>query len=160
LISSELKQGRTFMARFEHGKDFMVELEDFCRSNGVRQGYVPFFMGDFSEIYIVGSCGKSENPSGPMLESKAYFENVETFGCGTIAHDPETGELLPHFHITVGSRLNSASANTSHFISGTVQFLIELVVVEVLSPELVRLPDESVFNLKLLNFIQQKRGIL
>jgi len=153
LISSEVKQGRTFMVRLEHGKDFMAKLKDFCRSNGVRQGYVPCFFGDFSEIYIVGSCGKSDNPSGPMLESKAYFRNVETFGCGTIAQDPVTGDLLPHFHISVGSRLNSASASTSHFISGTVQFLIEMVVVEVLSPDLVRLSDESVYNLKLLNFI-------
>jgi len=142
------------MVRFEHGKDFMEELEEFCRANGVRQGYVPFFQGDFSEIYIVGSCGKSENPSGPMLESKAYFENVETFGCGTIAHDPETGSILPHFHISVGRRLSSATASTSHFISGTVQFLIELVIVEVLSPSIVRLTDESVYSLKLLDFIK------
>lgn len=153
MISSELKQGRTFMVRFEHGKDFMEELKEFCRSNGVKQGYVPFFQGDFSEIFIVGSCSKSEDPAGPMLESKAYFENVETFGCGTIAHAPENGSILPHFHISIGRRLNSASASTSHFISGTVQFLIELVIVEVLSPSIVRLTDESVYSLKLLDFI-------
>lgn len=153
MISTELKTGRTFMIRFEHGKDFIAELEDFCGVNGVKQGYVPFFSGDFSEIYIVGSCGKSENPTGPMLGSKAYFENVESFGCGTIAFDPETGLLLPHFHISIGSRLNSASANTSHFLKGTVQFLIEMVLVEVLSPAIVRTTDEHVNNLKLLNFI-------
>ncbi|HSN59075.1 MAG TPA: DUF296 domain-containing protein [Clostridiaceae bacterium] len=141
------------MARFEHGKDFLAELEEFCSTNDVKQGYVPFFSGDFSEIFIVGSCAKSENPSGPMLESKAYFENVETFGCGTIARDPITGQLLPHFHISVGSRLNAASASTSHFISGTVQFLIELIIVEVLSPNLVRTTDEDVYSLKLLDFI-------
>jgi predicted DNA-binding protein with PD1-like motif len=152
-MSSELKTGRTFMIRFEHGKDFIEELEDFCRVNDVRQGYVPFFSGDFSEIYIVGSCCKSEKPSAPMLGSKAYFENVESFGCGTIACDPETDEILPHFHISIGSRLKSASANTSHFLSGTVQFIIEMVLVEVLSPVIVRTTDEHVYNLKLLNFI-------
>lgn len=153
MISSELKQGRTFMARFEHGKDFMAELEEFCSKNDVKQGYVPFFSGDFSEIFIVGSCGKSEDPSGPMLESKAYFENVETFGCGSIARDPDTGQLRPHFHISIGSRLSAASASTSHFISGTVQFLIEMVIVEVLSPNLVRTTDDDVYGLKLLDFI-------
>jgi len=153
LISSELKIGRTFMIRFEHGKDFLAELEDFCSFNGVKQGYIPFFSGDFSEIYIVGSCGKSDNPSGPMLGSKAFFENVESFGCGTIACDPKTGLLLPHFHISIGSRLKSASANTSHFLTGTVQFLIEMVLVEVLSPVIVRTTDEDVYNLKLLNFM-------
>ncbi|MBP1743552.1 MAG: DNA-binding protein [Firmicutes bacterium] len=154
MISTELKQGRTFMLRFEHGKDFMSELEEFCRSNNVKQGYVPFFSGDFSEIYIVGSCGKSSNPAGPMLDLKAYFENVESFGCGTIAHDPETGSILPHFHISIGIRLSSASAYTSHFISGTVQFLIEMVLVEVLSPNLVRTLDENVYSLKLLDFMK------
>jgi predicted DNA-binding protein with PD1-like motif len=153
LISSELTTGRTFMIRFEHGKDFLTELREFCRTNDVKQGYVPFFSGDFSEIYIVGSCGKSDNPAGPMLGSKAYFENVESFGCGTIACDPETGGILPHFHISIGNRLNSASANTSHFLSGKVQFLIEMVLVEVLSPLIVRTTDEEVYNLKLLNFI-------
>jgi predicted DNA-binding protein with PD1-like motif len=153
MISAELITARTFGIRFEHGKDFMEELEEFCRVNNVKQGYVPFFSGDFSEINIVGTCSKSEHPEAPMLDSPAYFENVETFGCGTIAQDKETGKILPHFHISVGNRLNSATAHTSHFISGTVQFLIEVVLVEVLSPSLERITDENVFNLKLLSFI-------
>lgn len=153
MISSELKIGRTFAIRFEHGKDFMAELEEFCSVNNVKQGYVPFFAGDFSEITIVGTCGKMEQPEAPMLNSPAYFENVETFGCGTIAHDKETGKISPHFHISIGSRLNSATAHTSHFIDGKVQFLTEMVLVEVLSPSLERIVDENVFNLRLLNFI-------
>lgn len=153
MLYSELKLGRTFGIRFEHGKDFMTELEEFCKINNIKQGYVPFFSGDFSEINIVGTCGKTENPQAPMLNSPAYFENVETFGCGTIACDKETGKILPHFHISIGSRLNSATAHTSHFISGKVQFLIEMVFVEVLSPSMERITDENVFNLKLLDFI-------
>ncbi|MBV7276883.1 DNA-binding protein [Clostridium sp. PL3] len=153
MISAELKIGRTFGIRFEHGKDFMAELEEFCKVNNIKQGYVPFFSGDFSEITIVATCSKTEHPEAPMLNSKAYFENVETFGCGTIAYDKETEKILPHFHISIGSRLNSAVAHTSHFISGKVQFLIEMVFVEVLSPSMERIIDENVFNLKLLDFI-------
>lgn len=153
MISAELKIGRTFGIRFEHGKDFMAELEQFCRVNNVKQGYVPFFSGDFSEINIVGTCSKVEHPEAPMLNSPAYFENVETFGCGTIAYDKETGTILPHFHISIGSRLNSATAHTSHFISGKVQFLIEMMLVEVLSPSMERILDENVFNLRLLSFL-------
>lgn len=41
MISSELKIGRTFGIRFEHGKDFMTELEEFCSINNVKQGYIP-----------------------------------------------------------------------------------------------------------------------
>lgn len=154
MISAELKIGRTFGIRFEHGKDFMTELEEFCSVNNVKQGYIPFFSGDFSEITIVGTCGKNEHPEAPMLNSPpAYFENVESFGCGTIAYDKETRKILPHFHISIGSRLNSAVAHTSHFIDGKVQFLVEMVLVEVLSPSMERITDENVFNLKLLDFI-------
>lgn len=153
MISSEFKIGRTFGIRFEHGKDFMTELEEFCSVNNVKQGYVPFFSGDFSKITIVGTCNKTENPEAPMLNSPAYFENVESFGCGTIAYDKETGKILPHFHISIGSRLSSATAHTSHFIDGKVQFLIEMVFVEVLFPSMERITNENVFNLKLLDFI-------
>ena len=154
MISAELKIGRTFGIRFEHGKDFMAELEEFCRVNNVKQGYVPFFAGDFSEINIVGTCNKAEHPGEPMFNNlPAYFENVESFGCGTIAYDPKEGKILPHFHISVGKRLSSATAYTSHFISGKVQYLTEMVLVEVLSPSMERILDENVFNLKLLNFI-------
>ena len=151
--SAELKIGRTFGIRFEHGNDFIVELEEFCKVNDVKQGYVPFFVGDFSEINIVGTCSKSKHPGEPMLNSPAYFENVESFGAGTIAYDQEAEKILPHFHISIGSRLNGATAYTSHFISGTVQFLTEMVLMEVLSPSMERISDKNVFNLKLLNFI-------
>ena len=58
-----------------------------------------------------------------------------------------------HILISIGSKLNSATAHTSHFIGGKVQFLTEMVLVEVLSPSMDRTVDENVFNLKLLSFI-------
>lgn len=94
---------------------------------------------------LVGSCGKSEHPEAPMLTAEAYFENVESFGCGTIAHDPENGELLPHLHISVGSRLTSATAHTSHFLNGKIQLLVEMVLVEVLSPSMERVLSKLSF---------------
>jgi predicted DNA-binding protein with PD1-like motif len=42
--ASELKAGRTFGVTFQHGDEFMVSLEGFCRENEVRQGYIPTFL--------------------------------------------------------------------------------------------------------------------
>lgn len=151
--ASVLKLGRTFGITFEHGNDFLLELKKFCRENYVKQGYVSLFQGDFSELEIVGTCLKRENPEAPMLESKVYLENVEAMGFGTIAYDNEKNEISPHFHVSAGKRLSSGEGYTSHFIQGKVQFVMELIFVEVLSPSMERILDENTFNLKLLNYL-------
>ncbi len=40
--SAALTIGRTFSVTFEHGKDFFSELQEFCATNNVKQGYIPF----------------------------------------------------------------------------------------------------------------------
>jgi predicted DNA-binding protein with PD1-like motif len=47
--SHELTTGRTFGARFDPGEDFFPALENFCRDNGIRQGYIPMFLAAFAE---------------------------------------------------------------------------------------------------------------
>ncbi|HEY2668077.1 MAG TPA: DUF296 domain-containing protein, partial [Actinomycetota bacterium] len=42
--SHELTIGRTFGVVLDEGDDFFEALETFCRTNGVRQGYVPMFL--------------------------------------------------------------------------------------------------------------------
>lgn len=56
----------------------------------MRQGHVPSFIGAFAEAEIVGACGRLEDPNAPVWD-RTYVTNVEAFGAGTIAYDPETG---------------------------------------------------------------------
>jgi hypothetical protein len=42
--SSELTIGRTIAIVFDHGDDFYVSLAEACRTNGIRQGYIPMFI--------------------------------------------------------------------------------------------------------------------
>ncbi|MEV4436786.1 PPC domain-containing DNA-binding protein [Streptomyces sp. NPDC049585] len=122
----ELTIERTLGVTFDHGEDFFDALSTFCRENGVRQGYIPSFIGAFAEAEIVGACEKLENPDAPVW-SMTYVTNVEAFGAGTLAHDPESGAILPHIHVSVGLKAQSADDRTSHLLSAKVQFLSELL---------------------------------
>jgi predicted DNA-binding protein with PD1-like motif len=148
--ASEMKVGRTFAVTFDHGDDFMTSLAKFCRDNGVQQGYIPMFLAGFAEADVVGTCEKLDDPNAPVW-SKVHVANVEAFGCGTIARDDADG-ILPHIHTSVGLKEHSATAHTSHLLAARVQFLTELIIVEVDSPELTRPRDHSLYDVPLLTF--------
>lgn len=148
--TSELKPGRTFAVVFEHGDDFMSSLAGFCRDNGVRQGYIPMFLAGFAEAEIVGTCEKLDNPEAPVW-SKVHVSNVEALGCGTIARDGTDG-ILPHIHTSVGLKEHSATAHTSHLLAAQVQFLTEMIIVEIDAPEMIRPRDHDLYDVPLLKF--------
>lgn len=148
--TSELKIGRTFGVAFEHGDDFMTSLATFCRDNGIRQGYIPMFLAGFAEADIVGTCEKLEDPEAPVW-SKVHVTNVEALGCGTIARDDADG-ILPHIHTSVGLKEHSATAHTSHLLAATIQFLTEMIIVEVDAPEITRPHTRNLYDVPLLTF--------
>ena len=85
--------------------------------------------------------------------SKVYLENVEAVGCGTIAYNPEKDEISPHVHVSVGMKSKSASACTSHLLSARVIFLVEMMIIEVESPEMRRVVNPNLFDIALLKFV-------
>jgi predicted DNA-binding protein with PD1-like motif len=148
--ASELKTGRTFAVTFDHGDDFMPSLAAFCRQHNVRQGYIPMFIAGFAETDIVGTCEKLDDPNAPVW-TKVHLTNVEALGCGTIARDNTDG-ILPHIHTSVGLKEHSATAHTSHLLAATIQFLTEMIVVEVDSPEITRTRNPDLYDVPLLTF--------
>lgn len=149
--ASELTTGRTFGVTFEHGEDFFTALTDFCLTHGVRQGYIPMFIGAFSQAEIVGACGPLENPEAPVWE-RTNVQSVEALGGGTLAFDSDAEMVLPHIHLAVGLKAASAEGRTSHLLSGTVQFLTELLIVEVAAPAMTRPRNPVLFDVPLLTF--------
>jgi predicted DNA-binding protein with PD1-like motif len=148
--ASELKTGRTFAVTFDHGDDFMPALAKFCHDNNVRQGYIPMFLAGFAEADIVGTCGKLEDPNAPVW-TKVHVINVEAMGCGTIARDDAEG-ILPHIHTSVGLKEHSATAHTSHLLAARIQFLTEMIIVEVDSPKMTRSRKRDLYDVPLLTF--------
>jgi len=149
--SAELKIGRTYGVVFEHGKDFFAELEDFCRANGVRQGYIPMFIAAFKEAEVAGACTRLEDPDAPVW-SKVYIENVEVLGAGTLAYDEAEAKLTPHIHVSLGEKPRSARALTSHLFSAKIQFLTEMFIIEVLEPKIERVESPNLYNIALMTF--------
>jgi predicted DNA-binding protein with PD1-like motif len=145
----ELVTGRTIAVVFDHGEDFFSSLQRACTDNEVQQGYIPMFIAGLSDASIVGTCEKLADPAAPVW-SAVHLSNVEALGGGTLASGPDG--VSPHIHITVGRKEQSADGNTSHLLSATVQFLTEMVIVEVLSPRMTREPKHDLYNVPLLRF--------
>src|SRR5205814_657622 len=131
-------------------------LAEFCKAKGIRYGYIPMFLAGFSEVGIVGACDKIENPEAPVW-SKVHLTNVEALGCGTLAYDPDTDQVLPHIHTSLGEKARSAVGHTSHLLHARVQFLVEMLVVEVLAPSMTRPRNPQLYDVPLLTFGQIDR---
>jgi predicted DNA-binding protein with PD1-like motif len=151
VYSEALTTGRTFAVVLEPGEDFFSGLQDFCAANEVRQGYIPMFIAAFSEVEIVGTCERLEDPNAPVWSS-VHLTNVEALGCGTLALDPVAPSVLPHIHVATGEKARSATASMSHLLRARVQFLVEMVVVEVTSPSMGRRPRPDLYDVPFLTF--------
>lgn len=150
--SHALTVGRTFAVAFDHGEDFLDSLAGFCEQNGIHGGYIPMFLAGFSRIDLVGTCELLADPAAPVW-SKVQLSNAEVLGCGTLATDPGTGEVKPHIHVSAGLKQHSATGYTSHLLGGTVQFLTEMVLVEVLAPAFHRIKQPDLYDVPLLRFM-------
>lgn len=149
--ASELTTGRTFGIRLDPGESFFPALEEFCHANGIRHGYIPMFLAAFADADIVGTCDKPDDPAAPVW-SKVHLTNAEALGCGTIATDEDTGQLLPHIHTTLGLKEHSATGHTSHLLAARIQFLAEIILTEITQPAMTRPPDPSLYNVPRLTF--------
>ena len=149
--SHELTAGRTFGVRFDPGESFFPALAEFCDSNNVRHGYIPMFLAAFAEADIVGTCDKLDNPAAPVW-STVHLTNAEALGCGTIAYDQQAGRILPHVHVTLGLKERAADGYTSHLLHARVQFLVEMILVEVAAPAMTRPADPALYDVPRLSF--------
>jgi predicted DNA-binding protein with PD1-like motif len=151
--SAPLTLGRTFGVTFDHNEDFFEALAEFCQANRVQQGYIPMFLAGFKDVQLVGACEKLADPKAPVW-SHVHLESVEAIGGGTIAFDPNEGKILPHIHVAVGLKPHSAVGYTSHLLSGTVQFLTEMLVIETVAPAMRRIADPHLYDIPLLSFLE------
>lgn len=147
----QLTPGRSFGVVFEPGEDFFDTLHAFCRQHDLRQGYIPMFLAAFAEADIVGTCQKPDDPHAPVW-TEVHVENVEAFGCGTLAWDDQAGIVLPHIHTSLGLKHQSANGFTSHLLRARVQFVVEMIITEITEPRLRRVPNPDAYDTPLLRF--------
>jgi predicted DNA-binding protein with PD1-like motif len=148
--STQLAMGRTFLLAFDDGDQLLPSLTDFCWEAEIKQAIIPMFLAGLSEVDIVGTCEPVGNPDAPLWTT-TRLHNVEAIGGGTVVLDEE-GEMMPHIHISVGRKFQGAVGYTSHLKSARVAITGEMQLVEVLSPRLVREPDNDMYGVKLLDW--------
>ncbi|WP_246446039.1 PPC domain-containing DNA-binding protein [Saccharothrix violaceirubra] len=143
--------GRTFAVVFDHQDDFFPALDDFCRHNNVRHAFVPGFIAGFSQADLVATCTPPDDPHAPVWDS-IRLDHVEALGSGTLAYDQTTDSVHPHIHVAVGRKHHNATGHTSHLLAAHVQFLTEMLIVEVTDPELHRRRNPDLYDVPQLHF--------
>lgn len=147
---TEVTMGRSFALAFDDGDNFVDELIGFCAEMGIRQAIIPMFLGGFRRVGLVGTDKPLEDPEKPLWE-ETVLHTVEAVGAATLAWSPETDSLAPHIHVAVGRKDLSASGSVSHLKWAEVQFIQELFLQEVASPELLR-PECGPYGVPTLSF--------
>ena len=71
---------------------------------------------------------------------------------GTLAYDEAEHRVLPHIHVTVGLKQHSAAGHTSHLLRASVQFLTEMLLIEVTAPQIRRQANPDLYDVPLLRF--------
>ncbi|MET9083175.1 PPC domain-containing DNA-binding protein [Streptomyces sp. NPDC004237] len=146
------------MVAIDHGEDFFDALEKFCAQYEIRAGHIPTLLGGFSSIRLVGCSEPLEHPERPLWEEVEITYPLEVFGSGTLAWNQETDQLAPHIHVSAGIKEHSADGRTSHLLGGTVQFINELVVEEIATPDITRLANPELYGVPLLTFGDPAEG--
>lgn len=145
----DLKTGRTLSVTFRDGEDFFAGLNDLCRAHDIRHGYIPMFIGGFRWAGLAGTCDKVEDPEAPIW-SGVHLTTLDAVGSGTIAYDETEDRILPHVHLSVGIRPYSATGHTGHLVNAEVQYLAEMLLVEVEAPVMRRVRDPGMYDIPVL----------
>lgn len=149
MFGSEVSLGRTVLVVLEPGDDVIGELAAACRRFGLDGAYIPVFLGAFTEISLIGGEHPPADEDAPMPTS-VVVRNCEGLGSGTVTRGAD-GPLV-HLHASVGAKGDSARAQAGHVLSGTVQYPTEVVLTEILSPALDRVPNSRAHGLATLSF--------
>ena len=149
--SAEVSTGRRIAVVLHSGDDVLESIAAVCAEHGIRQGYIPLFLGAFRSVRFIASQVPGIDPEPPLKDSVSvtYAEGV---GSGSISWDAATGAPHVHLHVAIGVKDTGATGFAGHVLEATTHYVAELVIDEVLSPEMVREPDELAHGLPNLTF--------
>lgn len=143
MIYSEGKVGRVFVIRLEDGDKIPACIEHFAAEHKITVGQAILVGGVGSGEVVVGPRHKSAMPPDPMVRG---LDGVhEVVGIGVLAPDRE-GKPTFHIHAALG---REGFTITGCLRKGVEVWLVgEVVLYEILGPDMARLPDsQSGFDL-------------
>lgn len=140
MFAAELEVGRRFLVVLQPGDEVLDGLRAFCSQHGVDQAYLTTFLGAYTEATLIGTADPIADEDAPLPDS-VVVRNSEGIGSGTVV--TADGVCTPHVHVALGEKGDSAAAYAGHLLAGTVQYVTEIVVTEIVSPRLTRRSDPA-----------------
>jgi predicted DNA-binding protein with PD1-like motif len=149
--SSEVTTGRRVAVVLEPGDEVLSCLAAACHAHGIRQGFVPVFSGAFRSVRFIAADTPvtDQEPPLPQEVTVTYSEGI---GSGTILWDAEAGRATPHVHLAVGVKNAAAAGFAGHLLGAEAHYTVEVLVEEVVSPALLRVPDPRAWGIPTMRF--------
>jgi len=136
--ASEGKVGRVFILRLEDGDRIPAVIERFAAAKKISVAQVILTGGIGGGEVVVGPRRTDEMPPEPMLVPVDGAHEVA--GVGLIAPD-KNGKPRLHIHASLG---RAGRATTGCLRPGVTTWLVaEVVIIEILGTDAVRLPDKK-----------------
>lgn len=151
--SAEVTVGRRIVLVLEPGEEVVAAVTEACRQHGVRQGLVPVLSGAFRSVTMIAAHTPVEDEE-PPLPQEVTVPYTEGIGSGTVQWDPQAGAAAVHLHVAVGVKNTGATGFAGHLLQAEVHYTTEVLVEEVLSPALLRLPDPAAHGITTLHLGQ------
>ncbi len=132
--TAEVKKGRIFTIRIDHGDDLIAELKRIIRENEVKTGIISYLGALKNPILVAGAL----EPVIPTVTNKLNLKGAwDVVGFGTISSSSD-GPFL-HLHGSVGKGNESYTGCIRE--SAEVYLVIEAVITEFTGINSIRRDD-------------------
>lgn len=147
----EVVTGRRFVLALDPGEEVLEALAKACTEHGIRHATISVFSGAFRTARFIAAHTPvdDEEPPLPQEVTVTYTEGI---GSGTVMWDPEAELPVPHLHVALGVKNTGATGYAGHLLGAQVHYTTEVVLDEVLSPALLRVPDPRAYGIPTLHF--------
>ncbi|PRY68813.1 putative DNA-binding protein with PD1-like motif [Glaciihabitans tibetensis] len=155
MLSAELRIGRRIGIVLQPGDDVLQSISDACVAHDIRQGFIPVFVGAFRAARFIASHSPIDDQETPLKEvvDIAYAEGL---GSGSVTWDAAAQRHQIHVHLVAGVKDAAAAGFAGHLLSATTHYVAEVVIDEVIDPQMVRVADPDAFGIENLRFIPRE----
>lgn len=137
-----LSVGRRLALALEPGDDVLGSIESACRAHGISQAVIVSCTGAFRHVRLIATHGEPGPDPDEPLTDHVDVTFLEGIGSGTVVTQDD-GTMSVHVHVSAGVRTEGGAAYAGHLLQGEAQYVVEVVLDEVLSPKTRRIATEA-----------------
>ncbi|WP_170285629.1 PPC domain-containing DNA-binding protein [Microbacterium rhizomatis] len=142
--------GRRLALAIEPGEEVLACIADACRRHGIEQAIITVFSGALRTATLIGTTRPPDDSEAPLGDTidVVYTEGI---GSGTVSYDAAAGYVV-HLHVALGEKNAACRSVAGHMLSGTVHYVAEVVLDEVVSPRFGRESSVATSGVATLTF--------